>query len=127
MNLCRVTIAGHLTRDVEVRYTPNGTAVSKASVAVNRKWKDRQTKEDREEVSFIDVDAFGKPAEAFGSFKKGDNIFFEGRLKTDSWEDKQSKQKRSKLIVVAETFPYILSSGEPLQKRSVPDNDDVPF
>jgi single-strand DNA-binding protein len=108
----RVIIAGNLTRDPELRYTPRGTAVARLGLAVNRSWKDAETGELKEEVTFVDVDAFGKSAETIGQYlKKGRPILVEGRLKQDSWEDKNTKEKRYRLYVVLETFTF-LDSGQ---------------
>ena len=107
----KVILAGNLTRDPELRYTPSGTAIAKFGLALNRKWKD-QTGELKEEVTFVDVDAFGKQAELIGQYlKKGQPLLVEGRLRTDSWEDKQTQQKRSRLGVVLEGMTFLGSSG----------------
>ena len=107
----KVILAGNLTRDPELRYTPSGTAIAKFGLAVNRKWKD-QSGEMKEEVTFIDIDAFGKQAETIGNYlKKGRPILIEGRLKLDQWDDKQTQQKRSRLGVVLESFTF-LDSGK---------------
>ena len=106
----KVIIAGNLTRDPELRYTPKGTAVAKIGLAVNRTWlgEDGQKKE---EVNFIDVEAWGRQAEVIGQYmKKGRPLLIEGRLKLDAWEDKNTKQKQSKLKVVLEQFTF-LDSG----------------
>ena len=106
----RVILAGNLTRDPEVRYTPKGTAVAKIGLAVNRTWKNDQG-ETKEEVTFVDVDAFGRQAEIIGQyFRKGRPILVEGRLKYDQWDDKATGQKRSKLGVVLEQFSFIDSN-----------------
>jgi len=106
-NFNKVILAGNLTRDPELRYTPKGTAVAKIGLAINRSWK-TETGEAREEVTFVDVDAFGRQAETIGQyFKKGRPILIEGRLKYDSWEDKQTNQKKSKLGVVLEGFQFM--------------------
>ena len=106
----KVILAGNLTRDPELRYTPKGTAVARIGIACNRKWRS-ETGELKEEVTFVDVDAFGKTAETIGQYlKKGRPILIEGRLRYDSWEDKQTKQKKSKLGVVLENFQF-LDSG----------------
>ena len=108
----KVILAGNLTRDPEMRYTPSGTAVARLGLAVNRKWKDSQTNEMKEEVTFVDVDAWGKQAEAISQYlKKGRPVFIEGRLQLDSWEDKQSGQKRNKLKVVADNVQFLGSRG----------------
>lgn len=109
-NLNRVILAGNLTRDVETRYTPKGTAVAKFSIAINRKWR-TEGGEEREEVTFVEIDAFGKTAETIGQYlRKGSPIILEGRLKLDQWDDKQTGQKRQKLSVICETFQF-LNSG----------------
>jgi single-strand DNA-binding protein len=107
----KVILAGNLTRDPELRYTPGGMAIAKFGLAVNRKWKDSQSGEMKEEVTFVDIDAFGKQAETIGNYlKKGRPILVEGRLKLDQWDDKQTQQKRSRLGVVLEAFTF-LDSG----------------
>jgi single-strand DNA-binding protein len=108
----KVILAGNLTRDPELRYTGNGMAIAKFALAVNRKWKDGNTGDMKEEVTFVDIDAFGKQAETIGQYlKKGRPILIEGRLKLDQWEDKQTQQKRSRLGVVLESFSF-LDSGQ---------------
>ena len=105
-NFNKVILAGNLTRDPELRYTPQGTAIAKIGVAINRKWtgKDGKTNED---TTFVDVDAFGKQAEVIGQyFKKGRPILIEGRLKLDQWEDKATRKPRSRLGVVLESFQF---------------------
>jgi single-strand DNA-binding protein len=107
----KVILAGNLTRDPELRYTPTGTAIAKFGLAINRKWRDSSSGELKEDVTFVDVDVFGKSAETVGQYmKKGSAILIEGRLKLDQWEDKQTQQKRSRLGVVAESFTF-LGSG----------------
>src|SRR6188472_4549639 len=107
----KVILAGNLTRDPELRYTGNGMAIAKFALAVNRKWKDGNTGDMKEEVTFVDIDAFGKQAETIGQYlKKGRPILIEGRLKLDQWDDKQSGQKRSKLGVILETFQFVGSA-----------------
>jgi len=103
----KVILAGNLTRDPELRYTPSGTAIAKFGLAINRKWRDGNG-ETKEEVTFVDIDAFGKQAETIGQYmKKGGGILVEGRLKLDQWEDKQTQQKRSRLGVVLESFNFL--------------------
>jgi single-strand DNA-binding protein len=110
-NFNKVILAGNLTRDPELRYTPKGTAVARLGIAINRKWKS-ETGEMKEDVTFVDVDAFGKTAETIGQYlKKGRPILIEGRLRYETWEDKQTKQKKSKLGVVMETFQFLDSGG----------------
>ena len=109
-NFNKVILAGNLTRDPELRYTPKGTAVAKLGLAVNRTWT-TETGEKREEATFVDVDAFGKQAEVIAQYlRKGRSLLVEGRLKLDTWDDKQTGQKKSKLGVILESFSF-LDSG----------------
>lgn len=110
-NFNKVILAGNVTRDPEVRYTPKGTAVTKIGLAINRNWK-TETGEMKEEVTFVDIDAFGRQAEVIGQYiKKGRPLLVEGRLKLDQWEDKNTHQKQSKLKVVLESFSFLDSRG----------------
>ena len=109
-NFNKVILAGNLTRDPELRYTPKGTAVAKLGLAVNRSWT-TETGEKREEATFVDVDAFGKQAEVISQYlRKGRSLLVEGRLRLETWDDKQTGAKRSKLGVVLESFSF-LDSG----------------
>jgi single-strand DNA-binding protein len=109
-NFNKVILAGNLTRDPELRYTPKGVAIAKIGLAINRSWK-TETGETKEEVTFVDVDAFGRQAEVIGQYmKKGRPFLVEGRLKLDQWEDKNTHQKQSKLKVVLESFSFIDSN-----------------
>jgi single-strand DNA-binding protein len=151
-NFNKVIIAGNLTRDPELRYTPKGTAVARITLAVNRTFTSGEGGEKKEEVSFVDVDVWGKQAEIISQYmKKGRPLLVEGRLKQDSWEDKNTKQKVSKLKVVLETFSFLDSGnrggggdGGPAPSRPAPapaasapaseppdaeppQDDDVPF
>ncbi len=106
-NFNKVILAGNLTRDPELRYTPKGVAIAKIALAINRTWK-TETGETKEEVTFVDVDAFGRQAEVIGQYlKKGRPFLVEGRLRLDQWEDKNTHQKQSKLKVVLESFSFI--------------------
>jgi single-strand DNA-binding protein len=106
----KVILAGNLTRDPEMRYTSKGTAVARIGLAVSRKWK-TETGELKEEVAFIDVDAFGRQAEVLSQYmKKGRPLLVEGRLRMDEWEDKNTHQKVTKLKVVLESFSFIDSN-----------------
>ena len=110
-NLNKVLLMGNLTRDPEVRYTPKGTAVAELGIAVNRVYSG-ENGEKREEVTFVDVTVWGRTAENVGEYlKKGRPVFIEGRLQLDSWEDKQSGQKRNKLKVVADNVQFLGSRG----------------
>ena len=150
-NFNKVILAGNLTRDPELRYTPKGTAVARITLAVNRTWKS-ESGENKEEVSFVDVDIWGRQAEVISQYmKKGRPLLVEGRLKQDTWEDKNTKQKQSKLKGVLESFSFIDSnrgdsgggSAEAPRSRPAaaspapapeggeadapPEGDDVPF
>src|SRR4029434_6103045 len=107
----KVILLGNLTRDPEVRYTPKGSAVCDLGIAVNRVYT-TDSGEKREEATFVDVTFWGRTAEVAGEYlKKGRPVFIEGRLQLDSWEDKQSGQKRSKLKVVADNVQFLGSRG----------------
>ena len=107
----KVILVGNLTRDPELRYTPSGKAIAKIGMAVSRAWT-TETGEKKEDVTFVDVDSFGRQAEVIAQyFKKGRPILVEGRLKLDQWDDKQTGQKRSKLGVVLESFSFLDSSA----------------
>ena len=151
----KVILVGNLTRDPELRYTPKGMAIAKVGVAVNRVWTN-EAGEKKEEVTFIDVDIFGRTAENVGQYmRKGRPILIEGRLRLDQWDDKQTGQKRSRLGVVAENVQFLGSpsgagaaeGGAPAAARPArpaanattpppeapadgevpPEGDDVPF
>jgi single-strand DNA-binding protein len=150
----KVILLGNLTRDPEVRYTPKGSAVCDLGVAVNRVYT-TDTGEKREEVTYVDVVLWSRLAEIAGEYlKKGRPIFIEGRLQLDTWDDKQSGQKRSKLRVIGETMQLLGSrpggggtapaeaGDEDRQARSggkpsappaksagpaEPDDDEIPF
>ncbi|MGD0814763.1 MAG: single-stranded DNA-binding protein [Verrucomicrobiota bacterium] len=110
-NFNKVILAGNLTRDPELRYTPKGTAIAKFGLAINRTWKN-EAGENKEEVCFVDVDAFARQAEVIAQYmRKGRPILVEGRLKLDTWEDKNTHQKQSKLKVHLEAFSFIDSKG----------------
>jgi single-strand DNA-binding protein len=107
----QVILVGNLTRDPELRVTPKGTAICQFGLAVNRQYKD-DSGQTREEVTFVDVEAWGKQAELIAKhLTKGRPLFVQGRLKFDQWEDKQSGQKRNKLKVVLENFQFLGSGG----------------
>lgn len=153
----KVILAGNLTRDPELRYTPSGVAIARISLAINRSWRS-ESGENREEVTYVEVDAFRRQAETLGQYlKKGSPLLVEGRLKLDQWEDKQSGQKRSRLGVVLDSFQFLDSAasrgmggggggssdyggggGAPQRTQvppapaadaadTLPDDDDVPF
>ncbi len=122
----KVILIGNLTRDPELRYTPQGVAIAKIGLAVNRTWR-TETGETKEEVTFVDVDAFRRQAETLAQYlKKGSPLMVEGRLKLDQWDDKQTGQKRSRLGIVLEGFQFLGGGnrgegvGEAPVKRSAP-------
>src|ERR1700719_2839454 len=146
----KVILLGNLTRDPEVRYTPKGSAVCDLGIAINRQYT-LDSGEKREEVTYVDVVLWSRLAEIAGEYlKKGRPVFIEGRLQLDTWDDKQSGQKRSKLKVVGEGLQLIGSrpsggggggdeegSGAPRSTSksapppkpapSEPDDDEIPF
>lgn len=112
-NYNKVMLMGNLTRDPEVRYSSNNNAICKIGLAVNRRYTLADGTK-KEEVTFVDCDAFGKTGEAIGKYlSKGKPIFIEGHLKLDEWQDKQTNEKRTKLKVVIDTFQFIDSKGGP--------------
>jgi single-strand DNA-binding protein len=143
----KVMLLGNLTRDPEVKYTPKGSAVADIGLAVNRTYT-TDGGEKREETTFVDVTMWGRQAEIAGEYlKKGRPLFVEGRLQLDTWDDKQTGQKRSKLRVVCENFQMLgsrdgggeggggggRSSGGGKPSKSAPAaedsaaDDDIPF
>jgi len=142
----KVMLLGNLTRDPEVKYTPKGSAVADIGLAVNRTYT-TDGGEKREETTFVDVTMWGRQAEIAGEYlKKGRPLFVEGRLQLDTWDDKQTGQKRSKLRVVCENFQMLGSrdggegggssgggrSSGGKSSKSAPaadtaEDDDIPF
>jgi single-strand DNA-binding protein len=107
----RVILVGNLGRDPEVRYTSGGQAVASLRIATSRSWTDKASGQRKEETEWHDVEVWGKQAEQCGEYlSKGRQVYVEGRLKTDKWQDKQSGQDRYKVKVVAETVRF-LSTG----------------
>ncbi|GAB6073999.1 single-stranded DNA-binding protein [Nautilia lithotrophica] len=103
----KVILVGNLTRDVELKYTPTGTAIAKFGLATNRTFKDNVTGENKQEVMFIDITVFGRSAEIANQYlRKGRRVLIEGRLVLDQWVD-QSGQKRSKHSIVAEKVQFM--------------------
>jgi single-strand DNA-binding protein len=103
----KVMLMGNVTRDPQLKYLPSQTPVAEFGLAVNRKYRTAQG-EDREEVAFVEMSAFGKQAEVINEYcKKGKPLFVEGRLKYDQWDDKETGNKRSRLSVIVENFQFI--------------------
>ncbi len=99
-----ITIVGNLARDPELRFTPSGQAVVSFGVAVNRRWQNKTTQEWEEQVSFVDVTAWGTLGENVSeSLEKGSRVIVTGRIEQQTWEDKDGGGKRSKLQIVADS------------------------
>ncbi len=114
----RVILVGRLTRDPELRYLPNGTAVATFGIATSRTWTDRNTNEKKEEVMFIDVTSFARSAEIVNQYlKKGNKVLVEGRLVLDRWTD-QNGQNRSKHTVRADTVQFMETRAEAQNSQS---------
>ena len=108
----RVLLIGNLTRDPELRYLPSQMAVAQFGMACNRKFKDASGQQ-KEDVLFVDCTAWGKSAEIINQYcRKGKQLFIEGRLKLDQWEDKSGGGKRSKLTIVVENFQLLGSKDD---------------
>jgi len=141
----KVILLGNLTRDPEVRYTPKGSAVCDLGIAVNRVYT-TDSGERREEVTYVDVVLWARLAEIAGEYlTKGRPVFIEGRLQMDSWDDKQTGQKRTRLRVVGESMQLLggrsggggaaevtgdsrQTSAPPKSSgRAEPDEDEIPF
>jgi single-strand DNA-binding protein len=137
-----VQLMGHLTRAPETKYTPRGTAIAETGIAVNRTWRGEDG-EKQEEVTFVDLQFWGRIAEIAQQYlDKGSHVFVQGYLKLDTWEDRQSGQKRSKLRVVVTDLQMLgtkpkqgaqppgPASQTPPPRRSAPpepEPDDIPF
>jgi single-strand DNA-binding protein len=105
--LNKVLLMGNLTRDPELRVTPKGTPICQFGLAINRQFK-MESGETREEVIFVDIEAWGKQGETIAKYcTKGRPLYVEGRLKLDQWEDKNTKEKRTKMKVVLEQFQFL--------------------
>jgi len=118
-NLNKVFLIGNLTRDPELRYTPNGVAVCEFGIAVNRSWTSKDGQK-RDATCFVDCQAWARSGELISEYcKKGRPLFVEGRLTFDSWEGRDG-QKRSKLRVTVENFQFLGSGrrdGTPGEER----------
>lgn len=149
MNVNTLIYAGRLTRDPETQNTKTGLAICNLTVASNRTFS--KDSEKKEEVTFLDCKAFGKTAETIAQhFRKGMEIFIEGRITQESWDDKATGQKRSKIVCTINNFQFVGKSdgeqappssasknvgGEPEARRAAPapkpeeedPDSDVPF
>ena len=141
MNYNKIILVGNLTRDPQLSYTPNQTAVADFGIAVNRKWTD-QSGSERDEVCFVDCKAFGKRAENINKWcDKGNPLLIEGRLCFQQWKQDDGL-KRSKHEVVVENFVFMPTVektegqlyNEPAKQEckagtrgGTTDEDDIPF
>jgi single-strand DNA-binding protein len=125
-----VTLLGNLVRAPELRYTPQGTAVCDLSIAINRTYTETDGTK-KEEVTYVDIVCWSKFAEIAGKYlKKGSQVLISGRLHQDSWIDKNTGQKRSKIVVIAENLQMLGSrdsesgssptSNKPPQRQAAP-------
>ena len=106
-NVNKVILIGNVTRDPEVKFTSKGSAVTDIGLAINRNYT-LDNGEKREETTFVDVELWGRLAEIAGEYaKKGRPVYIEGRLRMDTWEDKASGQKRSRMKVVGENLQLL--------------------
>ena len=136
-NYNKVMLMGNLTRDPELKQTPNNQHVAQIGLAINRRFKGRDG-EMKDETAFVDCEAWGKTAETMSKYlSKGRPVFIEGRLKLDQWQDSQGNN-RSKLKVVVENFQFIDSRGNQTEQptgvvtttsepATTPPDDDIPF
>ena len=136
----KVILVGNITRAVELKHLPSGSAVAKSAIAVNRNWKDKMTGEAKQETMFVDITIYGKSAEIANQYiTKGKKVLVEGRLVLEQWVD-QAGQKRSRHIVAVESFEFLDSKssddssydsgdsygGSEYQTPSKPSNARVP-
>lgn len=137
----RVILMGNVTRDVEVRYTPNGTAVCTVGIATSKPFK--QGDQWKEKTTFLDVTCWARNAEVAGEYlRKGSPVFIEGTIELEKWDDKKTGEPRSKVQIVCESLKLLGSKGEGKSKEQPQsqaassdygdpkfdgDNDDVPF
>ena len=153
--LNKVMLIGNLGRDPEVRSTPSGQNVASFSLATNRKWKDRDGNR-QEQTEWHNIVCWGRQAEIAGQYlTKGKQIYVEGRIQTQSWEDKQSGEKKYRTEIVCDRFQMLGGRGDgggysggggsggghsggggysgggsdtsPASGGSGPDDDDIPF
>ena len=140
----KVILMGNLTRDPELKYLPSGSAVANIGLAVSRNWTDRESGEKREEVCFVDLEAFGRTAETMNEYlQKGRPVLIEGRLRYRTWETDDG-QRRSKHDIFIERFQFVGSRqdgseqggysqpGDSAPQSSASDagpttEDDIPF
>ena len=134
----KVILVGRLGRDPEVRYTPNGVPVANFSIATSEEWKDKETGEKRERTEWHRIEAWRRLAEICGDYlNKGKQVYIEGKLQTDAWEDRDGS-KRYTTKIVAQNMQMLDSSGKGGRAESVDERhpveepvnvpeDDIPF
>lgn len=137
-NVNKCHLLGNVTREIELRYTPKGTAVAEIGLAINRKRRHPETNEPIEDTTYVDVTLWGRLAEiAVKYLAKGRPVYIEGRLHLDTWEDKETGKSRQRLKVIAENLQLLPSGDRPNAKSSAPaqnqptpgdhiGNDDAP-
>jgi single-strand DNA-binding protein len=114
----KVILIGHLTRNPELRYTPNGTPVASFGLGVNRTWK--QGDERKEDVCFVEIVVFGKQAEHCAQYlTKGNGVIVDGRLQQRRWETEDG-HKRSKHEIMAQTVTFLPKGGHPTDRVDRP-------
>src|SRR5512133_3943656 len=122
----KVILVGNLGKDPEVRYTSGGQAVASLRIATSRSWTDKQSQQRKEETEWHDVEVWGKQAEQCGEYlAKGRQVYVEGRLKTDKWQDKQSGQDRYRVKVVADTVRFLGGGAAGARSGPRPSNDEM--
>lgn len=126
MNLNKLQLAGNLTHAPELRRTQSGHSVVEISIAINRKWRDRDSNDLRESTTFVNnITFWGKQAENLHTWvSKGDPIYLEGRLELDTWEDKETGKSRSKLKVIGDNWQFLKSKSNNNSDQSEDDEDD---
>lgn len=137
----KVILVGNLGRDPEIRSLPSGQPVASFSIATSRKWRDKEGNR-QEETEWHNIVCFGRQAEIAGQFlTKGKQVFIEGRIRTSSWEDRQSGEKKYKTEIICENFQMLGSRGDsggggyrqPAAPEgggdigAPPEDDDIPF
>ncbi|MEM1249837.1 MAG: single-stranded DNA-binding protein [Acidobacteriota bacterium] len=132
----KVILVGNLGRDPELRSTPSGQTLAKFSVATTRKWRDRDGNR-QEQTEWHNIVCWGRQAEVAGQYlTRGKQVYVEGRLQTDSWEDKETGKKMYRTEIVCDNFQMLGSRGDapsaprhdgPQDNYGPADDDDIPF
>lgn len=125
-NLNKVMLIGNLTRDPELRHTPKGTAVAELSLAINRAWRDEGGNK-QEETTFVEITFWGRTAELAQQYlQKGRSVYVEGRLQLDTWEDKDTGKKRTKMKIIGETMQFLGSGSGGTRESDGPRQSTTP-